>query len=226
MAIAQLKEPIVQRTVYLNVMYGLMILLSALVVGVLVAPEAVNPEDVNSENFPRYQVCKLGDNSSTLSESEDGQCRHFVGATYDVDADPSFVPAAADKELASTQQTAYEVATAAVVINAVLFAHTLLQHFFHDGCSEMLVKLHQMGGVVVSLVNLGLFAGVVGAIYSVEGVANEDNFKYNVYYKDINIAYVAIAGLVGSVVDLAFQLYLIIPHCVSSIPDGNDRCWR
>ena len=221
MAIDQLKEPIVQRTVYLNVMYGLMILLSALVVGVLVAPEAVN-----SENFPRYQVCKLGDNSSTLPESEDGKCRHFVGATYDVDADPSFVPAAADKELASTQQTAYEVATAAVVINAVLFAHTLLQHLFHDGCSAMLVKVHQTAGVAVSLVNLGLFAGVVGAIYSVEGVANEDNFKYNVYYKDINIAYVAITGLVGSVVDLAFQLYLLIPHCVGSISDGNASCWR
>ena len=221
MALADLKEPVVQRTVYLNVMYGLMILLSALVVAVLVAPE-----DVSGENFPRYQVCKLGDNSTTLSESEDGQCRSFAGATYDVDADPSFVPAADDEELASTQQTAYEIAAAAVGLNTVLFVHTLLQHFFHDGCSEMLVKLHQSAGFVISLVNIGLFGGLVGWFYSVAGVTNEDNFKYNVYFKDINIAYVAFAGLFGGVADLAFQLYLLVPHCVGSIQDNNAKCWR
>lgn len=229
MALVDLKKPIVQRTVYLNVMYGLMILLSALVVGVLVAPEEVEYEGVSgnvTENFPRYQRCKLGDNSSTLSEQKEGQCRKFVGAIYNVDADPSFVPATADKELADTQQNAYGIAAAAVGVNAVLFAHTILQHLFDDGCSSMLVKVHQSVGVGVSLVNLGLFAGVVGLIYSVEGVANEDNFKYNVYYKDINIAYVAITGIVGSVVDLAFQLYLLIPHIFKSIPDGNAACWH
>lgn len=216
----KLKKPIVQRTIYLNVMYGLMVLLSALVVSVLVAPEAKGGND-----FPRYQACKFGDNSSTLSESPDGQCRNFVGATYDVDADPSFVPAADDEDLATTQQTTYEIAAAAVGINAVLLAHTLLQHAFNNGCSETLVKLHQSAGVVISLVNLGLFAGLVGNILSVAGVDNKDNYDYNVYFKDINIAYVAIVGLAGGVADLAFQLYLLIPHCVESIQERTAACW-
>ena len=220
----KLKTPIVQRTIYLNVLYGLMVLLSTLVVSVLVANE-----DVSGEKFPRYQVCKFGDNSTVLSESPDGQCRAFAGATYDVDADPSFQPATADEELATTQQTTYEIAAAAVGINVVLLVHTLLQHAWKNGCSEMLVKLHQMGGVVISLVNIGLFAGLVGNIYSVTGVDNDDNIKYNVYFKDINIAAVSIIGLVGGVVDLAFQLYLNIPHlkdiCVGSITDNNAACW-
>lgn len=216
----KLKKPIVQRTIYLNVMYGLMVLLSALVVSVLVANE-----DVSGVKFPRYQACKFGDNSSALSESTDGQCRPFAGATYDVDADPSFVPAAADEDLATTQQTTYEIAAAAVGINAVLLAHTLLQHIAKNGCSETLVKLHQSAGVVISLVNIGLFAGLVGNILSVAGVDNKDNYDYNVYFKDINITYAAIVGLVGGVADLAFQLFLLIPHCVESIPDGRAACW-
>lgn len=218
----ELKKPVVQRTVYLNVLYGLMVLLSALVVAVLVAPELA----ADGTDFPRYQVCKFGDNSSApLLKSDDGQCRKFVQATYDVDADPSFVPTTADEELATTQHITYEIAAAAVGINTVLLVHTLLQHAFKNGCSETLVKVHQSTGVVISLVNLGLFAGLIGNIYSVAGVDNEDNFQYNVYFKDVNIAFVAISGLVGGVVDLVFQLYLIIPHCVGSIRDNNDACW-
>lgn len=209
-----------QRTVYLNVMYALMILLSALVVGVLVAPE-----DVSGENFPRYQVCKFGDNSSApLEKSDDGVCRKFDNASYDVNADPSFVPAADDEDLATTQQTAYEIAAAAVGINAVLLAHTLLQHVTDDGCSTMLVKVHQSAGAAISLINLGLFAGILGGLYSVAGVDNEDNLMYNVYFKDVNIASVAIAGIVGSVADLAFQLYLLLPH-ICPIPGGRAACW-
>ena len=219
----KLKTHIVQRTVYLNVMYSLMILLSALVVGVLVAPE-----DVDGEHFPRYQVCKLGDNSTTFEESDDGVCRKFVDATYNVDADPSFVPLTTDKELATAQQTTYEIAAATVAINAVLFTHSILQHVVdHENhpWREMMVKIHQSAGFVISLVNLGLFAGLLGWLYSVTGVDNEDNFKYNVYFKDVNIVYVAITGLVGSMVDLAFQLYLLLPHCIASLKDRNAECW-
>ena len=87
------------------------------------------------------------------------------------------------------------------------------------------MKLHQSAGIIISLVNLGLFAGLVGNIYSVAGVDNEDNFLYNVYFKDINIAYVAFFGLAGGIADLVFQLVLVIPHCAESIPDGNAACW-
>ncbi len=221
MALSDLKEPVVQRTVYLNVMYGLMILLSALVVGVLVATE-----DVDGDNFPRYQVCKFGDNSSKLLKSDDGQCHKFVNATYDVDADPSFVPADADEDLAAAQQTTYEIAAATVGINAVLLTHTLLQHALNDGGSEMLVKLHQSAGFVISLVNIGLFAGILGWLYSVVGVDNEDNFLYNIYFKDVNVIYVAFAGLFGGITDLVFQLYLLVPHCSNSDTDKNAACWR
>jgi len=221
MALSDLKEPVVQRTVYLNVMYGLMILLSALVVGVLVATE-----DVSGDKFPRYQVCKFGDNSSTLDKSADGQCRPFVDAVYSVNADPSFVPVAADKDLAAAQQTTYEIAAAAVGMNAVLLTHTLLQHALNDGGSEMLVKLHQSAGFIISLVNIGLFAGILGWLYSVAGVDNEDNFLYNVYFKDVNVIYVAFAGLFGGITDLVFQLYLLVPHCSNSDTDKNAACWR
>jgi len=221
MAFSDLKEPIVQRTIYLNVMYGLMILLSALVVGVLVATE-----DVAGDNFPRYQVCKFGDNSSTLAKTDDGQCRPFAGATYDVDADPSFVPAADDEDLAAAQQTTYQIAAATVGINVVLLVHTLLQHVAEDGYSAMLVKLHQTFGFVISFVNIGLFAGLLGWMYSVVGVDNEDNMKYNVIFNDINVIYVAFAGLFGGIADLVFQLYLIVPQrCMGGI-DRNAACWR
>ena len=220
-SLSDLKEPIVQRTLYLNVMYGLMILLSALVVGVLVASE-----DVDGKNFPRYEVCKFGDNTTTLAKTDDGQCRKFVDATYDVDADPSFVPADADEDLAAAQQTTYQIAAATVGINAVLLVHTLLQHAAEDGYSAMLVKLHQSGGVVISLVNIGLFAGLLGWMYSVAGVDNEDNMTYNVYFKDINVIYVAFAGLFGGIADLVFQLYLIVPHCINRDTDRNAACWR
>lgn len=222
MAFSDLKEPIVQRTVYLNVMYGLMILLSALVVGVLVATE-----DVAGDNFPRYQVCKFGDNSSApLEKSADGQCRPFANATYNKDADPSFVAAAADEDLAAAQQTTYEIAAAAVGINVLLLVHTLMMQAFEDGYSVMLVKLHQSAGFVISLVNIGLFAGLLGWLYSVAGVDNEDNFLYNVYFKDINVIYVAFAGLFGGIADLVFQLYLVVPHCSNSDTDKNAACWR
>jgi hypothetical protein len=156
----------------------------------------------------------------------DAQCRSFIGATYNEDADPSFVPLTADEDLASAQQTTYEIAAAAVGINTLLLVHTLMQHVFDNGCSSTLVRVHQCGGFVISLINIGLFAGLLGNIYSVVGVANEDNFKYNVYFKGINIAFVAFAGLFGGIADLAFQLYLIIPHCFCSITDNNAQCWH
>ncbi len=219
---SKLSEPPVKRTIYLNVMYSLMILLSALCVGVLVASEDVG----NEQYYPRYQVCKLSDNSSTLPESTDAVCRYFVNATYDHHADPSFVPIDAEQELADTQQTMFQIAAWTLGINSILFAHTLMKHLLPDGGSTLLVQLHQSGGVVISVVNICLFAAFVGWIDSVVGVDNADNLKYNEYFKNINIDTAAIMGIVFSGCDLVFQLYLLVPHLLNKSEDPNVQCWR
>jgi len=174
------------RGYYNNIIYLMMLLLGSLVLGALNQTVTVESAAGTEEDVAAYTRCNLvGASNKTLLEllkkDEDAtQCVALV--------------AESDPENQNLQL--FNIATAVVVINVLAFIWSVAAHW------DDFIGLHQRLQWVVSAVNLGLFAGLVGWFVAQDGLNEADNIDYNVFFGQYNPYAVAVTGLVFGVLDL------------------------
>ena len=218
------------RAFYLNVLYVLFILLASLFIATLNAGEDFDVADDKDFTLSRYQACKLvGNNAADTAAlavadaarlaaeaAEDdapaGICMKFDGLTTEDGGD--FDIGDDDQELFDTQQTLFGIAVATVVINSLLFAWSIAMHWKGFG-----IGWHYRFQWAISVLNLGMFAGLVGWLASIEDLNAEMNVLNNLFFDDINVFAVAVSGLVIAALDLAGSNLVIYWACKSY------KCW-
>ena len=218
------------RAFYLNVLYVLFILLASLFAATLNAGEHF--EVVGKEDFSlsRFQACKLAGNNAAdtadlaaantarlAAEAADtdapaGICMKFGGLPAEKDADFNIV--AADQELFDAQQVLFNIAVATAVVNSLLFAWSVAMHWKGFG-----ISVHYMLQAAFSLINVGMFAGLVGWLSSIEDLNADINILNNLFFDDLNVFAVAVAGLVIAALDLVGSNLVIYWACKSY------KCW-
>jgi len=215
------------RAFYLNVLYVLFILLGSLYAATLNVGVNQDVSGVEDFSLPRYQVCKMGPTNThetanlTAAEAirvakeaaDDDEpaatCLHFSGIPTAEDGEFNITPEA-DLELFNAQQQMFNIAVATAVVNALLFVWSVAMHWRGFG-----ISVHFMAQWVFSAINVGLFAGLVGWMGSVEDLNEENNVANNVYFEDLNVYAVAVAGLVIAVLDLVGSNLVIYVACTA-----------
>lgn len=167
------------RGYYNNVVYLMMLLLGSLVLGALNQTVTVGDEDVAA-----YTKCNLvGASNASLDLTADEDATECVALVAESDAD-------------NQNLQLFNISTAVVVINVLAFIWSVAAHW------DDFIGLHQRLQWVVSAVNLGLFAGLVGWFVAQDGLNEADNIDYNVFFGQYNPYAVAVTGLVFGVLDL------------------------
>lgn len=167
------------RGYYNNVVYLMMLLLGSLVLGALNQTVTVGDED-----FAAYTKCNLvGASNESLDLTADEDATECVTLVVESDAE-------------NQNLQLFNISTAVVVINVLAFIWSVAAHW------DDFIGLHQRLQWVVSAVNLGLFAGLVGWFVAQDGLNEADNIDYNVFFGQYNPYAVAVTGLVFGVLDL------------------------
>ena len=167
------------RGYYNNIIYLMMLLLGSLVLGALNQTVTVGDEDVAA-----YTKCNLvGASNASLDLTADEDATECVALVAESDAE-------------NQNLQLFNIATAVVVINVLAFIWSVAAHW------DDFIGLHQRLQWVVSAVNLGLFAGLVGWFVAQDGLNEADNIDYNVFFGQYNPYAVAVTGLVFGVLDL------------------------
>ena len=89
----------------------------------------------------------------------------------------------------------FNISVAVVVINILLLLLSIATHWGYG------IRAHFMLQPVLSLINLGLFAGLVGWFNFSEDISEDLNIDFNVYFEDYNPYVIAIVGLVAGILD-------------------------
>lgn len=165
-----------------------MTLLGALILAALSAPQG-------SDEEPRYLKCQLGGSTATDPARSEPECVALI----------------ADSDAEVQNQNLFNISVAIVVISGSLFVWSLLNHGIQEigvplskrtGCGT---ALHFMLENVFSLVQIGLFAGLVGWFNATE-FADDDayvaNLENNVFYADYNPRTIALVGLIAGILDI------------------------
>lgn len=96
----------------------------------------------------------------------------------------------------TTGKTLYDIGVAIAVINALIFLWSCVAHWNYG--ADLLTKAQ----ILISLLNIGLFSGLVGNLNSVEGILLEPNVENNVFFSGANPYMVAVFGLAFGVADI------------------------
>jgi len=132
-----------------------------------------------ADDKPRFEQCQLGGVGTLTAEG----CLTLV----------------ADTDEAHQNQQLFNISLATAIVNGLLFGWSVLTHWPNFGMS-LSFNLQP----VFSLVNIGLFAGLVGwfnATEFVDTAAYELNLEHNVFFSDYNSRAIAVVGLVAGIVD-------------------------
>jgi hypothetical protein len=172
------KHGVEARVFYTNILYLTMTLLAALVCAALNAP-------FGADDKPRFEQCALGgaDAQSTCANE---------GALTDAEANQN--------------QQLFNISLATAIVNGLLAAFSVLNHFPKDcgkATSGWGMSLAFNLQPVFSLVNIGIFAGLVGWFNATEATdaEYEANLENNVFFSDYDSRAIAMVGLVAGVVD-------------------------
>lgn len=173
------------RGYYNNIIYLMMLLLGSLVLGALNQTVTVDPGDgLGKEDVAAYTKCNLvGASNASLDLTADEDATECVALVTEFDAE-------------NQNLQLFNISTAVVVINVLAFIWSVAAHW------DDFIGLHQKLQWVVSAVNLGLFAGLVGWFVAQDGLNEADNINYNVFFGQYNPYAVAVTGLVFGVLDL------------------------
>lgn len=171
------------RGYYNNIIYLMMLLLGSLVLGALNQTVTVD-SPVGEEDVAAYTRCALvGASNKSLDLVTDEDATECVRFKAESDAE-------------NQNMQLFNIAAAVVVINVLAFIWSVAAHW------DDFIGLHQKLQWVVSAVNLGLFAGLVGWFVAQDGLNEADNIEYNVFFGQYNPYAVAVTGLVFGVLDL------------------------
>ena len=123
--------------------------------------------------------------------------------------------AAEQTETAESQQEVmdqiFNISLAAAIINGLLFAHSIIMHF----SSKFGIGMHFKFQWVFSIINLGLFAGLVGWLNSVKDIQEAVNVDNNIYFVDVNLFLVAVFGVVLTTLDTIGSNLIVYVLCTS-----------
>ena len=205
------------RAYYLNILYLVLLVLGALATSTLNAPFEYT-RDGKNVSAPRYRRCYIDGTQAQYDAATTKGCIAIAGAE---DADGNFV-AANDtaKEQLATMDALNGIAIAVIVVNAILGIHSVIMHLFVDPKKSGAI-FHFDYTWAFSLINVGLFAGIVGHLNSVTDIQSEVNVDNNLYYGDVNLFLVAVAGVVISVLDMVGSNMIV---CVLCTPQKGYMC--
>merc|ERR1711865_199822 len=201
------------RTFYLNALYLIMTLL-----GILFAI-TLNAEVSATDTSIVYQTCRLNGTATELINGTGGTgCHKFndsnpLNIIVDGHVHP-FHPIAAQQDEFGLLQTLFNISVATAVVNALLFVHSVVMHYPNMG-----IEYHFDLQWAFSIINIGLFAGLLGNLLSIE-IMSDWNQKDNIYFKDLNVYAVVVAGLVIAILDLVCSNVII--YLVCSKANGYD----
>ena len=224
------------RAFYLNALYVLFILLGSLFAATLNAPY----EREGKVTLPLYQTCalspvtgegtaaeayaqdatdilKIREQNAKVAEEDDKEeparsCLHFTGLPEKEEDD--FAVKEWQQGAFDRQQTLFNIALATAIMNGLLFAHSVLMHWEGFG-----ISWHFMAEPVISVINLGLFAGLIGNLGGIEDLNLALNVDNNIMFEMLNVFAVALAGLIIAGLDLIGSNLVIFWACKSY------NCW-
>lgn len=131
-----------------------------------------------ADENPRFEQCQLG---GADAQTADG-CVALV----------------ADSDEANQNQQLFNISLATAIVNGLLFGFSVLHHYDYGA------SLKENLQPVASLVNIGLFAGLVGWFNATEfadDAAYTANLENNVFFTDYDSRAIAMVGLVAAVAD-------------------------
>jgi len=150
-------------------------------------------------------------------EGDDAQSRYEVCALAGATADVTCPTLSADD---TTGKTVFDIAVAVAVINALLLVWSIAGHY------EYGAKILEKGQFLFSILNIGLFAGLVGNLNSVEDILEEANVENNVLFSGANPYAIAVVGLSAGVLDFvlfnSLNLWYFKGRCDLSYKPGAD----
>lgn len=159
-----------------------------------------------------YTRCVLNASSSdftTVADSTPGcvlVAGEWIAKVGDVDA--HFKPTVED----NTLESLFVISVTAAVINGLLLLQSLLSFVLPDKflftCGSQ--KMLMLSNAIVSLVNIGLFSGLVGWMNLTDNLQSEANVKNNLYFIDVDIFATAVAGVVIAVLDCVLSSVVIL----------------
>lgn len=229
------------RAFYLNVLYVLFILLGSLFAATLNGEHTVTVTDGDDFGLPFYQACslspvvdgesddakavtaqyttKLSDKAAERKTAEDadedrpdGACLELVGLPTEKDGD--FDYHADQQALVDAQQTLFNIGIATAVVNALFFVHSVVMHWEGFG-----ISIHFMAQPVISVINLGLFIGLIANLGVAKDLNEAANVENNVYFDSMNVFAIALSGLIISAADLLGSNLVIFWAC------RDYNCW-
>ena len=224
------------RAFYLNALYVLFILLGSLFAATLNAPY----EREDKVTLPLYQTCALSpvtgegtaaeaeavkytdeltargleakDNEENDEDEPPRSCLKFLGLPATEEDD--FAVEDWQQGAFDGQQTLFNIALATAIMNGLLFAHSVLMHWEGFG-----ISWHFMAEPVISVINLGLFAGLIGNLGGIEDLNLALNVDNNIMFEMLNVFSVALIGLIIAGLDLIGSNLVIFWACKSY------KCW-
>lgn len=201
------------RAFYLNVVYLVMLFLGVLAAGSLNAEVkyTVAGKEVTA---PRYRRCFLNGtqaeyDTAALPDSMYGKgCIPIAGTE---DADGKFTPTDDDKHKQELMDQIFNISLAVAIINGLFFAHSVIMHF----STKLGIGIHFKYQWVFSIINLGLFSGVVGWLNSVKDIQEAVNVDNNIYFVDTNLFLVAVFGVILATLDTIGSNLIVYVLCTS-----------
>ena len=139
-----------------------------------------------------------------------------LSGTPAADGCAPFAAGAAGDEQKEQQQQLFNISLATSIVNGLFFALSVLTQFNRfESLRSMMIK----GQMALSLVNVGLFSGLVGWFNATDhdDLLSEANLENNIYFLDYNPFVVAVAGVTLGVLDTV--LFNILDYTVF-----KDRC--
>jgi len=133
-------------------------------------------------------------NADTAKEGEDWEARYTKCSLDGSVGTNSTCPGQTQGQSDQLLQL-FNISVAVVVINILLLVLSIATHWGYG------IALQFMLQPVFSLVNLGLFSGLVGWFNFSDGISEDLNTQFNVYFQDYNPYVVAIFGLVAGILD-------------------------
>lgn len=216
--------PLSVRVFYINGLHLLTIILAAISIAVInpvewvenkdlppKEPAGIGPDGVLVPNvyymFPRYQSCKLNGNTTIMTEK--GTCNKFKASSYKYfNNDKVYVLSFPKEDIDGYNsykevETTLNISMAILVINIIMF---IVSVCYHEQCKEEKANQCRKNMLTIrplfSIINIGLFVGLVAQLYGVEDINADYNVKYNVYFEQFNLVTIAITGLVIHVLDI------------------------
>lgn len=112
-------------------------------------------------------------------------------------------------------QQLFSISVAIVVINVLTTILGIMGHY------ASFISFAQFSQYPITLINLGLFAGLWGWFGSIDGLTEKVNFENNVMTTDYSIYAIAIIGTIAGIVDALFAVTLIQSYCVRDGKKGS-----